>query len=38
MTLLADVVAASRQVAETSSRSRKIAIVAELLRTSSPAR
>ena len=36
MTLLADVVAASRQVAETSSRSRKIAIVAALLRTLEP--
>jgi len=31
MTLLADVVAASRAVAETSSRSRKVAILAELL-------
>jgi DNA ligase 1 len=31
MTLLADVVAASREVAETSSRSRKVAILAELL-------
>ena len=33
MTLLADVVAASKEVAETSSRSRKIAILAELLGT-----
>jgi DNA ligase 1 len=32
MTLLADVVAASREVAETSSRSRKVAVLAELLR------
>ena len=32
MTLLADVVAASSEIAETSSRSRKIAILAELLR------
>ncbi len=32
MTLLADLVAASNEVAETSSRSRKIAILAELLR------
>src|SRR5829696_7217336 len=31
MTLLADVVTASREVAETSSRSRKIAILADLL-------
>ena len=33
MTLLADVVAASKQVGETSSRSRKVAILADLLRT-----
>ncbi len=33
MTLLADVVSASRLVGETSSRSRKVAILAELLRT-----
>jgi len=33
LTLFADVVEASRLVAETSSRSRKIAILAELLRT-----
>jgi DNA ligase 1 len=33
MTLLANVVAASREVAETSARSRKVAILAELLRT-----
>ena len=32
MTLLADVVTASRLVAETSSRSRKVAILAELVR------
>ena len=32
MTLLADVVTASREVADTSSRSRKVAILAELLR------
>src|SRR3712207_5353648 len=32
MTLLADVVAASREIGETSSRSRKTAILAELLR------
>jgi ATP-dependent DNA ligase I len=32
MTLLADVVAASREVADTGSRSRKIAVLAELLR------
>jgi DNA ligase 1 len=37
MTLLADVVAASRAVADTSSRSRKIAILAELLRRLDPA-
>jgi DNA ligase 1 len=36
MTLLADVVAASREVAETSSRSRKVAILAELLRRLEP--
>ena len=36
MTLLADVVAASREVAETSSRSRKVAILANLLRTLDP--
>jgi DNA ligase 1 len=36
MTLLADVVAASREVADTSSRSRKVAILAELLRTLDP--
>jgi DNA ligase-1 len=32
MTLLADIVTASREIAETSSRSRKVAILAELLR------
>jgi DNA ligase 1 len=37
MTLLADVVAASRAVAETSSRSRKVAILAELLARLDPA-
>ena len=36
MTLLADVVAASREVAATSSRSRKIAVLAELLRRLDP--
>src|SRR5919108_368347 len=36
MTLLADVVDASRAVAETSSRSRKVAILAELLRRLEP--
>jgi len=36
MTLLADVAAASRAVAETSSRSRKVAILAELLRRLDP--
>jgi DNA ligase 1 len=36
MTLLADVVDASRAVAETSSRSRKVAILAELLRRLDP--
>jgi DNA ligase 1 len=36
MTLLADVVAASAQVAETSARSRKVAILAELLRGLDP--
>src|SRR4051812_39448909 len=36
MTLLADVVAASTEVAETSSRSRKIAALAELLRGLDP--
>jgi DNA ligase-1 len=36
MTLLADVVSASSQVAVTSSRSRKVAILAELLRTLDP--
>ena len=36
MTLLADVVAASRDVAATSSRSRKIAVLAELLRRLDP--
>jgi DNA ligase 1 len=36
MTLLADVVIASKDVAETSSRSRKVAILAELLRTLDP--
>ena len=36
LTLLAEVVAASREVAATSSRSRKIAILAELLRTLTP--
>jgi DNA ligase 1 len=36
VTLLADVVDASRQVAETSSRSRKVAILAELLRRLEP--
>jgi DNA ligase 1 len=36
MTLLADVVIASRDVADTSSRSRKVAILAELLRTVDP--
>ena len=37
VTLLADVVAASDEVAQTSSRSRKIAIIAELLRRVAPA-
>lgn len=37
MTLLADVVSASRTVAETSARSRKIATLAELLRALEPA-
>ena len=36
MTLLADVVAASQDVADTSSRSRKVAILAELLRRLDP--
>jgi DNA ligase-1 len=36
VTLLADVVAASREVAETGSRSRKVAILAELLRRLDP--
>jgi DNA ligase-1 len=36
MTLLADVVTASREVADTSSRSRKVAILAELLRRVEP--
>ena len=36
MTLLADVVAASEEVAATSSRSQKIAILAELLRKLEP--
>jgi DNA ligase 1 len=36
MTLFADLVSASAQVAETSSRSRKVAILAELLRTLGP--
>ena len=36
MTLLADVVSASREVTETSSRSRKVAILADLLRTLEP--
>src|ERR671914_2678616 len=36
MTLLADVVTASRDVAGTSSRSRKVAILAELLRRLEP--
>jgi DNA ligase-1 len=36
MTLLADVVAASRDLADTSSRSRKVAILAELLRRLDP--
>jgi hypothetical protein len=36
MTLLADVVTASRDVADTSSRSRKVAILAELLRRLEP--
>ena len=36
MTLLADVVAASQEVAETGSRSRKVAILAELLRRLEP--
>ena len=36
MTLLADVVTASHEVADTSSRSRKIAIIAELLRKLDP--
>ena len=36
MTLLADVVAASRGVAETSARSQKIATLADLLRTLEP--
>jgi DNA ligase-1 len=37
MTLLADIVTASREVAETSSRSRKVAILAELLGRLEPA-
>ncbi len=37
MTLLADVVAASDEVATTPSRSRKVAVIAELLRTLEPA-
>jgi DNA ligase-1 len=37
MTLLADVVAASRLVAETSSRSRKVALLSDLLRRLEPA-
>jgi DNA ligase-1 len=36
MTLLVDVVSASRQIAETSSRSRKVALLAELLRSLEP--
>jgi DNA ligase-1 len=36
MTLLADLVAVSRNVSETSARSRKVAILAELLRTLDP--
>ncbi|HEX3266871.1 MAG TPA: hypothetical protein VHQ98_02690, partial [Gaiellaceae bacterium] len=36
MTLLADVVAASQEVAETSARSRKVAILAELLERLDP--
>ena len=36
MTLLADVVTASQQIAATSARSRKVAILAELLRTLEP--
>ena len=36
MTLLADVVCASREVADTSSRSRKVAILADLLRSLEP--
>jgi DNA ligase 1 len=36
MTLLADVVTASREVAETSSRSRKVAILAELVKALDP--
>jgi DNA ligase-1 len=36
MTLLADVVTASREVADTSSRSQKVAILAELLRRLEP--
>ncbi|HEX8959619.1 MAG TPA: hypothetical protein VF770_07335, partial [Solirubrobacterales bacterium] len=36
MTLLADVVAASEEVAQTSARSRKVAILAELLRSLEP--
>src|ERR687895_2308045 len=36
MTLLADVVTASREVAATASRSRKVAILAELLRRLEP--
>ena len=36
MTLLADVVAASKEVTDTSSRSRKIAVLAELLRSLEP--
>jgi DNA ligase-1 len=37
MTLLADVVTASKEVTDTSSRSRKVAILAELVRTLDPA-
>ena len=36
MTLLADVVAASKEIADTSSRSRKIAVIADLLRKLEP--
>jgi DNA ligase-1 len=36
VTLLADVVAASQEVSETSARSRKVAILAELLRRLEP--